>query len=139
MKTVKDTQHLISETTREIGSLKISINENQRVVNNGAESEADKARKKIKSFKKEIKKKIDRIKFLRDIITYLESDPREVYLKSQEEKLQYRIAQVDEKIAVLRGISKAPGALANQTKSVKAEFNYDKHKKQLDVIQFILN
>lgn len=139
MKTVKDTQYLISETTREIESLKNSINDNQKVVNNGTESDADKARKKIKSFKKEIKKKIDRIKFLRDIITYLESDPREVYLKFQEEKLQYRIAQVDDKISVLREISKAPLALSNQIKSVKAEFNYDKHKRQLDVIQFILN
>lgn len=139
MKTVKDTQYLISETTREIESLKNSINENQKVINNGTESDADKARKKIKSFKKEIKKKIDRIKFLRDIITYLESDPREVYLKVQEEKLQYRITQVDDKIAVLREMSKAPGALSNQIKSVKAEFNYDKHKRQLDVIQFILN
>lgn len=122
MKTVKDTQYLISETTREIESLKKNMTEINK-----------------KKFKKEIKKKVDRIKFLRDIITYLESDHREVYLKSQEEKLQYHIAQVDEKIAVLTGISKAPGALANQIKSVKAEFNYDKHKKQLDVIQFILN
>lgn len=139
MKTIKDTQYLISETTREIESLKNSINDNQKVVNNGSESDADKARKKIKSFKKEIKKKIDRIKFLRDIITYLESDPRKVYLKVQEEKLQYRITQVDNKISVLKEISKTPIALSNQIKSVKAEFNYDKHKRQLDVIQFILN
>ena len=122
MRTIKDTQYLISETTREIESLKKNTTELNK-----------------KKFKKEIKKKIERIKFLRDIISYLESDPREVYLKVQEEKLQYRIAQVDEKIAVLRDISKAPGALANQIKSVKAEFNYDKHKRQLDVIQFILN
>jgi TolA-binding protein len=139
MKTVKDTQYLISETTREIESLKKSIIENEKVTKTGTFSEVQSSWKKIKSFKKEIKKKIERIKFLRDIISYLESDPREVYLKIQEEKLQYRIAQVDEKIAVLRDISKAPGALANQIKSVKAEFNYDKHKRQLDVIQFILN
>ena len=139
MKTVKDTQYLISETTREIESLKNSIVENTKVITKGAEKEVDKARKNIKSFKKEIKKKIERIKFLRDIISYLESDPREVYLKVQEEKLQYRIAQVDEKIAALREISKAPIALSNQIKAVKAEFNYDKHKRQLDVIQFILN
>lgn len=122
MRTIKDTQYLISETTREIESLK----KNTTKVNE-------------KKFQKEIEKKLDRISFLRDIISYLESDPREVYLKVQEEKLQYRIAQVDEKIAVLKEISKAPGALANQIKSVKAEFNYDKHKRQLGVIQFILN
>lgn len=139
MKTVKDTQYLISETTREIESLKKSIIENEKITKTGTFTEVQSSWKKIKSFKKEIKKKLDRIKFLRDIITYLESDPREVYLKSQEEKLQYRIAQVDDTIESLRAISKAPGALANQIKSVKAEFNYDKHKKQLDVIQFILN
>ncbi len=112
MKTVKDTQYLISETTREIKLLKGSS---------------------------DIKKKLDRIGFLRDVIFYLESEPREVYLKNQESLLQDRISKVDEKIETLRSVSRAPIALANQIKAVKAEFNYDKHKKQLDVIQFILN
>lgn len=138
MKTVKDTQYLISETTREIESLKRSVVEANKVVLRTNE-EADKVRKRVKSFRNEIKKKLDRIKFLRDVIFYLESEPREVYLKTQESLLQDRISKVDEKIETLRSVSRAPIALANQIKAVKAEFNYDKHKKQLDVIQFILN
>ena len=138
MKTVKDTQYLISETTREIESLRRSIIEANKIVLRTNE-EADKVRKRVKSFRNEIKKKLDRIKFLRDIILYLESDPREAYLKNQENLLQDRISKVDEKIETLRSVSRAPIALSNQIKAIKAEFNYDKHKKQLDVIQFILN
>jgi hypothetical protein len=138
MKTVKDTQYLISETTREIESLRRSIIEANKIVLRTNE-EVGKVRKRVKSFRNEIKKKLDRIKFLRDIILYLESDPREAYLKNQESLLQDRISKVDEKIAILRSVSKTPIALSNQIKAVKAEFNYDKHKKQLDVIQFILN
>lgn len=122
MKSIKDTQYLISETTREIESLRKSMTEQNK-----------------KAVKKDIKKKLDRIKFLRDIVLYLESDPREVYLKEQVEKLTYRIEQVDEKISYLESISKAAQALANQKKSIKAEFNYEKHKRQLEVILFILN
>lgn len=122
MKTIKDTQYLISETTREVEALRKSMTEQNK-----------------KAVKKDIKKKLDRIKFLRDIILYLESEPREVYLKEQVEKLTYRIGQVDEKIAILEATSKAAQALANQKKSLKAEFNYDKHKRQLEVILFILN
>lgn len=122
MKTIKDTQYLISETTREIESLRKSMTEQNK-----------------KAVKKDIKKKLDRIKFLRDIVLYLESDPREVYLKEQVEKLTYRIGQVDEKISILEATSKAAQALANQKKSLKAEFNYEKHKRQLEVILFILN
>lgn len=122
MKSIKDTQYLISETTREIESLRKSMTEQNK-----------------KAVKKDIKKKLDRVKFLRDIILYLESEPREVYLKEQVEKLTYRIGQVDEKIAILEATSKAAQALANQKKSLKAEFNYDKHKRQLEVILFILN
>ena len=122
MKTIKDTQYLISETAREIEALRKSMTEQNK-----------------KAVKKDIKKKLDRIKFLRDIVLYLESEPREVYLKEQVEKLTYRIGQVDEKISYLESISKAAQALANQKKSLKAEFNYDKHKRQLEVILFILN
>lgn len=122
MKSIKDTQYLISETTREVESLRKSMTEENK-----------------KAVKKDIKKKLDRIKFLRDIVLYLESEPRESYLKEQVEKLTYRIGQVDEKIAYLESISKAAQALANQKKSLKAEFNYDKHKRQLEVILFILN
>jgi len=122
VKSIKDTQYLISETTREIDVLKRNLTEQKK-----------------KAIKKDIKQRLDRIKFLRDIILYLESEPREVYLKEQVEKLTYRIAQVDEKFAILEAVSKAPQALANQKKSLKAEFNYDKHKRQLEVILFILN
>lgn len=122
MKSIKDTQYLISETTREVESLRKSMTEENK-----------------KAVKKDIKKKLDRIKFLRDIVLYLESEPREVYLKEQVEKLTYRIGQVDEKIAILEATSKAAQALANQKKSLKAEFNYEKHKRQLEVILFILN
>jgi uncharacterized membrane protein len=122
MKTIKDTQYLISETAREVEALRKSMTEQNK-----------------KAVKKDIKKKLDRVNFLRDIILYLESEPREMYLKEQVEKLTYRIGQVDEKIAYLESISKAAQALANQKKSLKAEFNYDKHKRQLEVILFILN
>lgn len=122
MKSIKDTQYLISETTREVESLRKSMTEENK-----------------KAVKKDIKKKLDRIKFLRDIVLYLESEPIEVYLKEQVEKLTYRIGQVDEKIAILEATSKAAQALANQKKSLKAEFNYEKHKRQLEVILFILN
>lgn len=122
MRSIKDVQYLISETTREIESLRKSMTELNK-----------------KAVKKDIKNKLDRIKFLRDIVLYLESESREVYLKEQVEKLSYRIAQVDEKMAYLESISKTPIALANQKKSLKAEFNYDKHKRQLEVILFILN
>lgn len=122
MKTIKDTQYLISETTREVEALRKSMTEENK-----------------KSVKKDIKKKLDRISFLRDIVLYLESEPREIYLKEQVEKLTYRIGQVDEKMAYLESISKAAQALSNQKKSLKAEFNYDKHKRQLEVILFILN
>lgn len=139
MKSIKDVQYLISETTREADSLKKSITEANKLIISASETVADLNKRKVKSFKKELKAKLDRIGFYRDIILYLESESREVYLKEQVEKLSYRIGQVDEKIAILEATSKAAQALANQKKSLKAEFNYDKHKKQLEVIQFILN
>lgn len=122
MKSIKDVQYLISETTREVESLRKGVTDLNK-----------------KAVKKDIKNKLDRVKFLRDIVLYLESEPREVYLKEQVEKLTYRIGQVDEKISYLESISKAPIALANQKKSLKEEFNYNKHKRQLEIILFILN
>lgn len=122
MKSIKDVQYLISEVTRELEVLRKNITELNK-----------------KATKKKAKELTDRISFYRDIILYLESEPREAYLKEQVEKLTYRIGQVDEKIAYLESISKAPIALSNQKKSLKAEFNYDKHKRQLEVILFILN
>jgi len=122
MKTVKDVKYLVNEITNECNSLKKS----RTTLNK-------------KSIDKEIKKRIVRLDFYRDIILYLESDPREDYLKTQEAKLIARIMAVDDKIAILDATYKARQALSNATKSLKAEFNYDKNKKQLEVIQFILN
>jgi hypothetical protein len=122
MKTVKDIKYLINEVTNECNSLK----KNRTVYNQ-------------KSTDKEITKLITRLNFYRDILTYLESDPREEYLRAQEAKLISRIMVVDDKITILDATYRTRQALSNAIKSLKAEFNYDKNKKQLEVIQFILN
>jgi hypothetical protein len=89
--------------------------------------------------KKEMKTVSSKIAFYQDIIAYLESGPREGGLKAQEAKLIARIMAVDDKIAILDATYRARQALSNAIKSLKAEFNYDKNKKQLEVIRFILN
>jgi hypothetical protein len=121
MKTTKDVNDLISDVTKEIESLKKLSNQPSSIL------------------KKEIKIKLDRLIFYRDIVTYLDTHPREEYLREQEAKLILRISSVDDKIYHLSGISKTPQALSNQIKSIKSELNYNKHKEQLEIIQFILN
>jgi len=139
MKSIKDTQYLISETSREVRSLTNSIIEAQKLTVSNIDAVRVKAAKDVKAFKREVQKKMDRISFLRDIISYLETEPREGYLRDQEEKLSYRIAKVDEKIADYKALAKNPLTLSNQIKHVKAEFDYAKQVRQLEVILFILN
>jgi hypothetical protein len=88
---------------------------------------------------KEMKGIAAKIAFYQDIIAYLESGPREGGIKAQEQKLIAKIKVVDDKIAILDSTYKTNQALSNAIKSLKVEFNYDKYKRQLEVIQFILN
>ena len=85
----------------------------------------------------EIKRKRERIARLRQIKYYLESNPREEFLREKRRVLALRLAEID--ILLLNCRSLPPDAAAKEMDYIKRKHNYKGLKNQLDNIKYILN
>jgi len=85
----------------------------------------------------EIKRKRERIARLRQIKYYLESNPREEFLREKRRVLAIKVSHIDGLLLNCR--SMAPDAAAKEMDYIKRKHNYKGLKNQLDNIKYILN
>jgi hypothetical protein len=128
MKTIKNVEKEIQEQRAEIEKIKSDLKEGVKIL-------PVERRRKMTRYKNALK----RIKFLKEMIKYLETSPAEDFLKKEEDRLCNRLEKIeDERKRVCSNIHNQ-AALKAKTKEFNKLMDVVSVKTYLKNIRFLLN